>query len=169
MQENIVSPDAFSKMQTGEPRAIFKKAILGKVEVWVVNPFNGVPEAVMLEGNPSKNNPKCFVEVWSQMEEVYFERQNKPLFKEGYIVKLEGTEKPKEKGVKERTYEEYTRERIEELVTAPFMKFKKDLNDIDSEPVLFRILSIAEELERPEKTMVHIRQRLTEVQNIDLE
>ena len=164
MPENNVSVDAFSKMQTGDPVAIYKKAILGKVEVSVVNPFNGVPENLILVGNPTKNNVNCFVEVWSQMEEVYFDRQNKPLFKAGYIVKLKDKVKPKEKGKIEKSYEEYTREKIEELVTAPYMKFKKDLNEIDSEPVLFRILTVAEELERPEKTMVNIRQRLTEVQ-----
>jgi len=164
MPENKVSPDAFSKMQTGDPVAVYKKAILGKVEVSVVNPFNGVPEPIILVGNPTTNDSRCFVEVWSQMEEVYFERQNKPLFKEGYVIKLKENVKPKEKGEQEKSYEEFTRERIEELVTAPYMKFKKDLNEIESEPVLYRVLTVAEELERPEKTMVNIRQRLTEIQ-----
>jgi len=167
MPENTVSPDAFAKMQTGNPVAIYKKAILGKVEVSVVNPFNGIPESVILQGNPVKNSEGCFVEVWSQMEEVYFERQNKSLFKQGYLVKLETKEKPQPKGEEVKSYEEYSREVIEEIVTAPYMKFKKDLNEIDSEPVLYRVLSIAEELERPEKTMVHIRQRLAEVQQKD--
>ena len=119
MPENNVSVDAFSKMQTGDPVAIYKKAILGKVEVSVVNPFNGVPENLILVGNPTKNNVNCFVEVWSQMEEVYFDRQNKPLFKAGYIVKLKDKVKPKEKGKIEKSYEEYTREKIEELENNP--------------------------------------------------
>jgi hypothetical protein len=98
------------------------------------------------------------------MEEVFFERQNKPLFREGYIVKMKETVKPKEKEDSVKSYEHFTREYIEELVTAPYMKFRKELNEIDSEPVLYRVLTIAEELERPEKTMINIRQRLTEVQ-----
>jgi hypothetical protein len=103
------------------------------------------------------------------MEEAYFERQNKSLFKQGYIVKLEEKEKPLEKGGVEKSYEGITREKIEELVTSPYMKFKKDLNEIDSVPVLYRILEVAEELERPEKTMTNIRQRLTEVQQKDIQ
>jgi len=169
MPEKTVSPDAFAKMQIGEPTAIFKKNILGKVEVSVVNPFNGIPEPVILYGNPAKNSEGCFVEVWSQMEEAYFERQNKSLFKKGYLVKLAEKEKPQPKGEVEKSYEKYTKEVIEELVTAPYMKFKKELNEIDSEPILYRVLSIAEELERPEKTMVHIRQRLAEVQQKDIQ
>jgi len=167
MPEKTVSPDAFAKMQTGNPVAVYKKAILGKVEVSVVNPFNGVPESIILQGNPSKNSEGCFVEAWSQKEEVFFERQNKSLFKQGYLVKLEAKVKPQPKGEAVKSYEEYSREVIEGIVTAPFMKFKKDLNEIDSEPVLYRVLTVAEELERPEKTMVHIRQRLTEVQQKD--
>ena len=168
MSENTVSPDAFAKMQIGKPIAVFKKAILGKVEVSVVNPFNGIPEPVILYGNPSKNSEGCFVEVWSQMEEAYFERQNKSLFKQGYLVKLEEKEKPLEKGGVKKSYEGFTKEIIEKLVTAPYMKFKKDLNEIDSVPILYRVLEVAEELERPEKTMNNIRQRLTEVQQKDI-
>jgi hypothetical protein len=162
--ESVISPDAFSKMQTGDPVAIYKKEILGKVEVSVINPFNGTPEPLILEGDPQKNDPRCFVEVWSQMAEVFFERQNKPLFKQGYIVKMKDTVKPEEKEDLAKSYEHFTREHIEELVTAPYMKFRKELNEIDSEPILFRVLTVAEELERPEKTMINIRQRLTEVQ-----
>ena len=162
--ESVISPDAFSKMQTGDPVAVYKKEILGKVEVSVVNPFNGVPEPLILEGDPQKNDPRCFAEVWSQMEEVFFERQNKPLFKQGYIVKMKETVKPKEKEDLAKSYEHFTREYIEELVTAPWMKLQKELKEIESEPILFRIITIAEELERPEKTMINLRKRLTEVQ-----
>ena len=165
MANEQISPDVYAKMQTGDPTAVYGKTILGKVEVSVINPFNGTPQNVMLEGDPKKNNPKCFVEVWSQMEEVYFERQNAPLFKEGYIIKMKDAKKPEVKqDAKETTYEDITDEYIEELITAPFMKFKSELNAIDSEAVVYRILSMAEEMERPEKTMQHIRQRLTEIQ-----
>ena len=165
MANEKVTPDVFAKMQTGDPIAVYGKTILGKVEVSVINPFDGTPQNVMLEGDPKKNNPKCFVEVWSQMEEVYFERQNAPLFKEGYIIKVKEGKKPEVKDKdKEVSYDNITDEYIKDLITAPYMKFKSELNAIDSEAVVYRVLSMAEEMERPEKTMQHIRQRLTEIQ-----
>ena len=165
-KENI-SVDVYSKMQTGDPIAVYKKTILGKVEVSVINPFSGTPENVMLHGEPRKNHPDSFVEVWSQMEEVFFERQNAPLFKDGLLTKLKEPKKPEVKGEPtEVDYSKFDDEAIEALVTAPFMKFKKELNEIDSDVVLYQILEVAEELERPEKTMQHIRQRLAEVQTV---
>ena len=168
MNDKVISPDVFAKMQTGDPVAVYKKTILGKVEVSVINPFSGVPQNMMLYGEPNKNHPNCFVEVWSQMEEVYFERQNEVFFKKGTLIKLKEPKKPKRKGVgKEKDYDKITDEYLKELITAPFMKFKKELNAIDSDAVMYRILSLAEEMERPEKTMQHIRQRLTEVQQAE--
>jgi hypothetical protein len=166
MSENksAVSHDVYSKMQVGEPVAIFKKTILAKVQVSVINPFNEAPEYIMLYGDPKKNHPDCFVEVWSQMEEVYFERINDSLFKKGYITKLETNVKPKRKDTQEQDYSKLTEADIRELVTAPFMKFKKELNAIDVVGVLYRIQAIAEEMERPAKTMENIQQRITELQ-----
>lgn len=168
-KQNELTPDVFSKMQTGDPIAVYKKAVLGKVWVSVINPFSGEPVEVELFGHPKKNNSKSFVEVWSQKEQVYFERENSPLFKQGYIVKLDEPQKPEADAEEEKDYSEYTRERIEELVTAPFMKFKHELNEIESEPILYRVETIATELERPEKTMQHIRQRIAEVQELAIE
>lgn len=166
--ENVQSPDVYAKMQTGDPVAVYTKTILGKVEVTVINPFSGSPENVLLEGDPKKKGSKCFYEVWSPMEEVFFERQNAPLFKEGYIKKLKDNKKPKP--VKEKEVKDYSKlsdEDIELMVTSPFMKFKKELNEINSEAVLYRILAKAEEIERPEKTLEHIKQRLTEIQTVE--
>ena len=159
-----ISHDVYSKMQVGEPVAIFKKTILGKVEVSVINPFNDTPEGVTMYGDPKKNHPECFVEVWSKMEEVYFERQNAPLFKRGYVVKLDEVVKPKRTDPQGTDYSKLTEADIKELVTAPFMKFKKELNEIDAIAVLYRVQAIAEEMERPFKTMEHINQRITELQ-----
>lgn len=167
---NLISPEVFAKMQTGNPVAVYKKTILGKVEVSVLDPFSkGAPRNIMLYGDPNKNHQNCFVEVWSQMEEVYFERQNSNFFKSGTIIKLKDNKKPKRiKQDEEKSYENITDSDIEELVTAPFMKFKNELDKIDSEAVVYRILSKAEEMERPEKTMQRIRQRLAEIQNVDV-
>ena len=169
MTEQEVSADVFSKMQIGDPIAVYKKMTLGKVEVSVLNPFSGKPENILLYGDPNKNNPKCFIEVWSQKEEVYFDRQNSALFKGGYLEKLKEPVRPARRDIKEKDYSEISREYIEELVTAPFMKFKKELNEIDAEAVLYRVKDVAEELERPEKTMNHIRARIVEVQSLDAE
>ena len=163
--KSAISHDVYSKMQVGEPVAVFKKTILGKVQVSVINPFNDEPEYVTMYGDPKKNHPECFVEVWSQMEQVYFERQNSPLFKRGYVVKLDTPVKPKRKDTEKATdYSKLKEADIKELVTAPFMKFKKELNAVDAIGVLYRILAIAEEIERPPKTMEHIQQRITELQ-----
>lgn len=169
MTEQEISADVYSKMQVGTPIAVYKKMTLGKVEVSVINPFSGNPQNVLLVGNPNKNHPKCFIEVWSQKEEVYFDRQNANLFKGGYLEKLAEPVKPKRRDLKEKDYSKISREYIEELVTAPFMKFKKELNEIDAAAVLYRVKDIAEELERPEKTMNHIRARIVEVQSLDAE
>ena len=165
MSKKEVSHSVYSKMQVGEPVAIYKKTVLAKVEVSVINAFNdNRPENITLYGDPKKNHPDCFVEVWSQMEQVYFERQNAPFFKRGYLVKLDELVKPKRTDPQGKDYSKLTDADIKKMVTSPFMKFKKDLNAIDEVGVLYRVQSIAEEMERPYKTMEHIDQRITELQ-----
>ena len=47
-----MSADVFSAMQTDKPHAVYKKTILGKVFVTVLNPFDESPEGILLQGNP---------------------------------------------------------------------------------------------------------------------
>lgn len=166
MSTRELTQDVYSKMQTESPDAVYKKAILGGVWVKVINPFSGEPEDVLLKGKPKKNEEDCFVQLWSDKEVVFFERANKELIEKGYIIEWD---KPVEPEEKEKDYSEYTEERLVELVNAPFLKFKHELNEIDSEAVMYRLLETAQEEERPVKTIEHIEQRITELQQEELE
>lgn len=159
MTDNV-SYDVYSAMQTGTPYKKYKKTILGKVYLEVLNPFSGKPEGLILHGNPAKNQEGCFVEVWTQKEDVFLKRRNPQHFKEGTLQ--EWTQKPKEK--KEKLYSEYSDDDIKKIVNSRFLALQSTLNKATSEAFVLRILNMARELEKSEKIVRAIEARLSEIQ-----
>jgi hypothetical protein len=167
----FMSSEYYSAMQTGEPRKVFKKVILAKVFVQVLNPFDGKPEGKILQGIPSSNDEGCFVPIWSEKEEAFFVRMNKSHILDGRlinvpidnymnVISIDGEEKI--------NYGAFTEEQIKEIATSKFMALKATLNKTDSEEFVYRILEKANELERPEGTVTAIKVRLSEIQSLDV-
>jgi len=156
----------YSAMQSDNPYATYKKVILGKASVKVINPFSENPEEIILEGNPGKNEEGCFIDVWTLEQDMFFQRINETLIKQGVIVPYDRVSKPIVKTVNE--YNVKTDEELYEILTAPFFTLSNALEKMDSEAPVQRLLSIAEDEEMSEKKINHIRQRLAELQGVSV-
>jgi hypothetical protein len=153
--------DIYSMMATGEPIKVYRKTILGKVNVKTINPVEDKAEDIILHGNPDNRSCEtCFIEIWSDKELVYFLRANRKHLQEGVLV--EDT-KPRDTKIK-KTVNNLPDEEIEKLVKAPFLKLKKLVEEMTTEAAVARVLREAEKQERPEKTVTFIRERLSEIQ-----
>ena len=62
--------EVVSAMAAEKPYKTYKKTILGKVAVKVFNPLTQKPEEVIIQGNPAKNESSCYIDVWSEQENV---------------------------------------------------------------------------------------------------
>lgn len=158
--KGTVTQEVYSAMQVGKPYAKYKKTILGKVYLEVLNPFSGNPEGVILHGNPMKNQEGCFVEVWSVSEDVYLKRRNKKHFEDGTLQVWKS-----KKTKKEKLLSEWTDAEVTELINSPFLKLQSVLNKTTSESFVLRILTRAQEMEKSEKLLKAIEARLNEIQN----
>jgi hypothetical protein len=154
--------DSYSRMQVGEPLRTFKKTILGKVNVKILDPFEGAGKDILLFGDPRRKNcPNCFVELWTDKEVMYFLRSNKIHLESGVLV--EHT-KPRDTKIA-KTVNNLSDEEIEELVVAPWMKLKATVDKMTSIAAVSRVVDAAETAERPEKTMKYLREKLSLMQS----
>lgn len=159
----IISQDVFSKMQAGKPFASYKKSILGKVEVKVINPFNGEPERRLLIGNPRTNEDEVIVDVWSEQEDLFFRKFNKRNFDMGYIIPFTRPENPEV----EENPNEITDEEIEKLLSTRFFTLQKRVNEFTSVAPVFRMKEKAIELEKSEKIVKFLEGKMMELQALE--
>lgn len=162
MDKNI-DYNIYSAMQTEKPYSKFRKTILGKVFVWVWNDFNDTPESLHLIGRPAVDNDESIVMIYSQKGDVFFKKQNAKHFKSGTLIPMKLEEAPKKSD--EKGYDEYSDKDIEEIVNSRFLALKNVLAKATSEAFVLRILTAAEESEKSEKVLNHIRNRLSEIQS----
>jgi len=155
--------DIYSAMQTEAPYKTYKKVILGKVFLRALDPFSDEPVGIHLEGNPKSNDAGCFFYVWNEKQDVFLKRMNALHFEKGNMIVWETQDVP-EDAPEVKQYSDYTEADIEEIAKYKFFKLQSTLKEANSEAFIFRILSKAEELERPEKTLDEIRLRLSEIQ-----
>lgn len=147
----------FSAMQTGKPHATFKKTILGQVYVTVLSPFSNQPEGLLLTG--AKDSETSMVDVWSEMEYVFFKRLNKRHLERGILIQIEKQEAKVEKFI-----EQYSDEELINVINQKYIAFQKVLSGITSEAVLFRMLDLAKELEKSAKIIGVIEAKIAELQ-----
>lgn len=154
--------DLFASMESGKPYAAYIKTILGQVAVTVWDNFLEKPVEVILKGDPRKKEEGCIVRLWSAREDLFFKRNNTFQFKKGNIILYKVPEDtPAEQ---EKTIEQATDEELKTIVNSKFMALTNQLNKINSVAVLYRMLSIATELDKSEKITNPIKARLSELQ-----
>lgn len=159
-------PQVFSAMQAEEPLATYRKTILGKVFVEVLDPFSHAVQGLLLHGQKGADSAQ--VDVWSVQEDLFFRRRNKKQFETGMLVKV-AQPKPTDAPlpVAPKKLEQYSDEELRELVdyqSKHFMALQKTLANVTSEAVVYRILELAKELEKSDKTITAIETRLAELQ-----
>jgi len=152
--------ELFEAMQEGKPIARFRKTILGKVHVVTLNPFTEEPEGIILSGDPQKVDewPDMVVELWSSKERVFFERMNKKHLDAGRLVEIKEVPKvpPSPNKISD--------EQIDKLLNSKFLALKNRLDKFTDEAPIFRLLNRARELDKSEKIIKHIEEKLTELQ-----
>ncbi len=150
----------FSAMQLGKPYKSYKKTILGKVQVIVLNPFSQESSAILLEGDDGSAN--SILDVWSEKEDAFFKRMNRRALETGRIIVFTRADVNESE---EKTPEQMSDEEIKELVKKPFLKLKNILDRTESEAFVYRILKAAREAEKSEKFVSAVEARLGEIQS----
>ena len=153
--------DIYSAMQEDKPVATYKKTILGKLHVVVLDPFDGKPKEVILTGDEKSESAR--VSVWDNKQKLFFERINKNHFEAGRLVMAEDD-------VEEETSpNQVTDEEIDEILKMKFMAFRTRLYQFTDVAPLFRILKRAREIEKSERIINHIQEAISRLQNPDSE
>jgi len=161
--QEYVSMDVISAMQTGQPYKTYVKTILAKVQVNILNPFSGKPELKLLTGDPRRPTEDSLVKLWSETEYQYFINYNKKHIKDGTLILY----KPKKsQPKKEDNINSMDDEELEKLLNSRFFSLQQTLNKFTSEAPVFRLLTLAEEMEKSDKIIAVIKARLSELQEI---
>jgi hypothetical protein len=152
----------FSAMQTGKPYKSYRKTVFGQVYVKILNPFNtNEPMGLILSGEDNTADT-AIVHVWSAKEDQFIKTMNKKHFERGYLVSYN---EPETKKISEsEKFNTLTDEELEKLVKSKFFALQAATNKMTSEAPLYRLLKIAEKLEKSEKIISLIKGRLSEVQ-----
>ena len=150
-------------MMEGTPYKRYRKTILGKVYVTALNPFSDEPEGVILEGNP--NNPADestqTIEMWDERQDLFFRRINTKHFETGRLEIVGPAEVP------QRSVNALTEEEVDALLDGRKTKwfaFVSQLEKFTDEAPLFRLVNRARELEKSEKVIKQLEERLAELQ-----
>lgn len=161
----VFDPSVYSKMQVDEPYKRYKKVILGKVFVFYLDPFSGKMEGKILAGDPNKGDEGCYLETWTDRDDIFFRRMNEKHFKAGRIIEAVKEAKP----VVVKNPNEMTDDELEGLASSRYMKLVNTLNKMTSTAVVSRLLNIAMDLEKSEKILTPIKARLSELERLELE
>lgn len=149
-------------LQGGEPIMSYRKTILGKVFVNVWDSFSESPEGVLLFGE--KDSDTAIYDIWNTRELRYFELRNKKLLETGYIIPHV---RKQEEDVAEHNKESLSDEQLTKILNDKFFSLRSFLTDVESVPVIYRLLMLAEDMSKPAKTIDFIKSKLAEVQSFE--
>jgi hypothetical protein len=163
--EKTMDTAVYSAMQAGKPFKTYRKTILGQVYVKVLNPFSGTPEGVILKGRDGEET--TMVDVWSVQEDMFFKKQNRKQFQGGFVIEYE---RPTVEAVsEEEKYNTLPDDQLVELLSSKFIALQNALNKMTSPAPVYRMLKMAQDMEKSDKIIAHIRARLSELQASDEE
>lgn len=154
--------EAYKKAQgTGKPVARYRKAILGKVGVTIIDPIEGKPTDIIIEGNPAdpEKQNDVIITFWTDFEHDFFRRTNKILLSRGYLAICSDD-------VDEATISvnEVSDEDLREALNKPYFAIKALLDRFTSPAPVLRMLRMAEEMNKPVGTIEKIKERVSELQ-----
>ena len=148
--------DLYAAMQEGkEPLARYKKTIVGKVHVVALNPFSEEPEGVLLEGD----SDKAYIELWDVKQLVFFERMNRSHLEAGRVVKLAKAPEPPPPSPNQLSDDE-----IDKLLDGKYKALRARLDKFTDTAPILRLLNRARELEKSEKIIKHLEERISQIE-----
>lgn len=151
----------FSAMNAGTPFKSYKKTILAKVFVKVYDSVLEEPVELIMSGDPKKNDGGCIIDTWNEKEDFFFRKVNATHLGNGTLIPYVRKEEVHVKSIEESTDEE-----LKQLLNSKFFTLQSKLNTIETAPILFRLLDLADEMDKSEKITNLIRARLSEVQGM---
>lgn len=159
------SSKIFAAMQNKSPYKSYIKTILGKVHVTILDPYNETEVFYsLLYGNPrGTDKERCIVDVWSEKQDVFFQRMNERHFQKGRIIPY--TREAEKTPVKEPV--QFSDDELLKKLSERFFAIKQFVESIDEPVVLFRLIDIAKENEKSEKIVTLVEARLAEVQQAE--
>jgi hypothetical protein len=160
MSSDVLSRNELTVIDESKPYASYVKTILGRVGVTVWDRFTQTPAYVILSGDPHRKAETAIVDVWNQREDSFLRRNNKRQFEKGILIPYTRPENV----VVETPIEQFTDEQLKEIVNSKFLALQNRLNKIQGVPVLFRMINIAEDLEKSSKITDAIKARISEIQ-----
>jgi len=165
MSEKEMSYDIYSAMQEGLPYKSYKKVIVGKVLVRVLNPFSDRMEEFLLYGNPytDKELDNFIVDVWDVRGDQFFKRANSQLLKSGALIEFDRSKVKKEVNETDK-YNKISDEEIEEILRKPFFTMTGALGKITQEATVVRFLNIAKKIGKSDAYQAAIEEKLAELQ-----
>lgn len=151
-------------MMEGEPYARYKKTILGKVYVTVLDPYSDEPEGRILQGNPNRPDEldTQIVEVWDARQDSFFRKVNKKHFDAGRVVSIVGelpTVSTSPNAISDADLDVLLDGR-----QTRFLAFLNRLETFTEEAPVYRLLNRARELEKSEKIIKHMEDKLAKLQ-----
>ena len=153
-----IDPRIFSKMNSGDPVSSYKKTVPSVVEISILSPFSDTPEAILLTGDPKKDE-SASIDTWSEKQDLYLRNVNRRLFELGYIIRYEKKAKEEVKSIEQSTDEE-----LIDILNKTYASLSKELNKISTLAVLVRLLDLAKENEKSDKVVRLLESRISELQ-----
>lgn len=154
--------DIFAQMQAGNPVAAYKKTVPSLVHVKVLNPFDQeTPESVIMRGDAKKGEIDAFIALWTEKELLFFKRANRTHINDRTLVEAEYPGQDSQ----ESNSNTFSDEEIEGLVNSPFLALKNAVEKMTSEASVYAVLETAERLEKSEKILNFLRERISLIQS----
>lgn len=158
LQDESIRREVHEVMQEGKPYATYKKTVLGRVVVRLLDPIRLIEIEEVLSGDPNDNPDSAMVNVWSSSEDKYLRRNNKPHLEDGTLISCV----PNEMEIDD--LNQIADEEIEELLSQKFFSMKNRIDTFTSTIPVRRFLHMAEKMNRPIKTLDYIKQVLSEME-----
>lgn len=155
LQDEKIRKEVQESMHEGKPYATYKKTVLGRVVVRLLDPIRLIEIEEVLSGDPNDNPESAVVNVWSSSEDKYLKRNNKPHLEDGTLIPCE----PSDMEIDD--LNQISDEDVEELLSQPFFSMKNRLDTFTSTVPVRRFLHMAEKMNRPVKTLDYIKQVLS--------
>ncbi len=151
----------YSAMQQGKPYSSFKKTILGKLFVKVLDPFSREPSNIILQGSGESG----IIDTWSIEEDLYIKRSNPVHIKNGYLIQFTR----KDDVVVEDNFNNLSDDEMIDLLSSKFLALQAKVKKMTSVAPIFRMLEIARGLEKSEKIIKYLEGELARVQLAELQ
>ena len=148
---------------SNNPYKKYIKVTLGRVSCKILDPISGEQVEVILEGDPKLKPDTCILEIWTQVEDTYFQRANKSILNEGLVISYES------EAITVEFPNSVSDEDMTEALAGKFMQVKNLLDKFTSTVPAERMLNLAEDMNRPVKTIDAIKARLSELQKLEYE